>query len=94
MFQNNQHFHAIEFLDQPVAEKLDMAFLFYGHEVLEVECANSQVQSYPYKHIRGTYVTLGWISTDAFLGPHINARTFSPRRSIRGKIKVAKYNKQ
>ena len=31
-------------------------FLFYGHEVLQVECADCQVQSYPYKHIRDTYV--------------------------------------
>ena len=73
---NNQHFQAIEFMDQPVPEKLDMGFLFYGHEVLQVECADSQVQSYPYKHIRDTYVTLGWISTDAFLAPHVNARKF------------------
>ena len=76
LFQNNQHFQAIEFLDQPVPEKLDMGFLFYGHEVLQVECADSQVQSYPYKHIRDTYVTLGWISTDTFLAPHVNAREF------------------
>ena len=46
-----------------------MGFLFCGHEVLQVECAISQVQSYPYKHIRDT---LGWISTDAFLAPHVN----------------------
>ena len=39
LFQNNQHFQAIEFLDQPVPEKLDMGFLFYGYEVLQVECA-------------------------------------------------------
>ena len=64
LFQNNQRFQAIEFLDQPFPEKLDMGFLFYGHEVLQVECAGSQVQSYPYKHIRDT---LGGISTDAFL---------------------------
>ena len=76
LFQNNQHFQAIEFLDQPVPEKLDMGFLFYGHEVLQVECADSQVQSYPYKNIRDTYVTLGWISTDAFLAPHVNAHKF------------------
>ena len=25
---------------------------------------------------RDTYVTLGWISTDAFLAPHVNARKF------------------
>ena len=76
LFQNNQHFQATEFLDQPVPEKLDIGFLFYGHEVLQVECMDSQVQSYPYKHIHDTYVTLGWISTDAFLGPHIDACKF------------------
>ena len=53
-----------------------MGFLFYGHEVLQVECVDSQVQSYLYKHIRDTYVTLGWISTDAFLALHVNARKF------------------
>ena len=46
LFQNNQHFQAIEFLDQPVPEKLDMGFLFCGHKELQVECAVSQVQSY------------------------------------------------
>ena len=34
----NQHFQVIEFLDQPVPEKLDMGFLFYGQEMLQVEC--------------------------------------------------------
>ena len=72
LFQNNQHFQAIEFLDQPVPEKLDMGFLFYGHKELQVECAVSQDQN-PYKHIRET---LGWISTDAFLAPHVNTRKF------------------
>ena len=76
LFQNNQHFQAIEFLEQPVPEKLDVGFLFYGHEVLQVECADCQVQSYPYKRIRDTYVTLGWISTDAFLAPHFIALKF------------------
>ena len=80
MFQNNQHFQAVEFLDQPVPEKLDMGFLFYGHEVLQVECADSQVQSYPYKHIGDTYVTLGRISTDAFLASHVNASKFESRK--------------
>ena len=37
LFQNNQHIQAIEFLDQPAPEKLDMGFLFYGHEVLQVD---------------------------------------------------------
>ena len=54
LFQDNQHFQVIEFLDQPVPEKLNMGFLFYEHEVLQVECADSQVQSYPYKHISDT----------------------------------------
>ena len=52
LFQSNRLFQAIEFVDPPVPEKLDMGFLFYGHEVRD-----SQVQSYPYKHIRDTYVT-------------------------------------
>ncbi|CAH3117228.1 unnamed protein product [Porites lobata] len=33
-----------------------MGFLSYGHEVLHVECVDSQVQSYPYKQIRDTYL--------------------------------------
>ena len=35
---SNQHFQAIEFVDQPIPEKLNMGFLFYEHEVLEVVC--------------------------------------------------------
>ena len=62
----------IEFLEQPVPEKLNMGFLFYGHEVLQVECVDSQVQSYPYKHIRDTYVTLDWISTDTLTYVNFN----------------------
>ena len=46
LFQNNQHFQAIEFFDQPVPEKLYMGFLFYEYEVLQVECVDSQVQSH------------------------------------------------
>ena len=58
LFQSNHRFQAIEFVDRPVSEKLDMGFLFYGHEVLQVECArDSQVQSSPYKDIRDIYVT-------------------------------------
>ena len=38
LFQSHQRFQAIEFVDRPVPEKLDMGFLFYGHEVLQVEC--------------------------------------------------------
>ena len=37
---------------------------------------NTFEESCPYKHMRDTYVTLGWISTDAFLAPHVNARKF------------------
>ena len=35
---SNQHFQAIELVDQPLPEKLNMGFLFYGHEVLQVVC--------------------------------------------------------
>ena len=73
LFQNNQHFQAIEFLVQFVPEKLDMGFLFYGHEVLQVECAVSQVQSYLYKHIRDT---LGYGAKNASVEIHVNARKF------------------
>ena len=38
LFQSNQRFQAIEFVDRHVPEKLDMRFLFYEHEVLSVEC--------------------------------------------------------
>ena len=69
-----------------------MGFLFYGHEVLQVECADSQVQSYPYKHIRDTYVTLGWISTDAFLAPHDNARYFNHINKIEVRHRVLRLN--
>ena len=34
LFQSNQRFQAIEFLDRPVPEKLDMGFLFDRQEVL------------------------------------------------------------
>ena len=37
-------------MDRSVPEKLDIGLLFYGHEVLQVECADSQ-ESYPYKHM-------------------------------------------
>ena len=33
LLQSNRLFQAIEFVDPPVPEKLDMGFLFYGHEV-------------------------------------------------------------
>ena len=58
LFQSNQRFQAIEFVDRPVPEKLDMAARGAASGVRD-----SQVQSYPNKHIRDTYVTLGWIST-------------------------------
>ena len=52
MFQNNQRFQAIEFLDQTVPGKARQGIsINYGHEVLQVECAVSQVQSYPYTAI-------------------------------------------
>ena len=54
LFQSNQRFQAIEFVDRPVPEKFGMGFLFYELEVLQVECVTvnlSQVQSYPYKHM-------------------------------------------
>ena len=60
LFQSNQRFQAIEFVDRPVPEKLDMGFLFYGHgstgsAVSRVR--DGQVQSYPSKHIRDSYLT-------------------------------------
>ena len=55
-----QRFQAIEFVDRPVLEKLDVAASGAASRVRD-----SQVQSYPNKHIRDTYVTLGWISTKA-----------------------------
>lgn len=58
LFQSSsQRFEVIQFMEQPVLEKLDMGFPFYGHEMLQVESLNSQVQSYLYKCIRDTYVT-------------------------------------
>ena len=75
LFQSNQRFQAIEFVNRPVPDKLDMGFLCSASGVAS-RVRDSQVQSYRYKHIRDTYVTLGWISTVAFLAPHINARKF------------------
>ena len=63
-----------------------MGFLFYRHQVLQVECAGSQVQSYPYKHICDT---LGWISADAFLAPHVN---FNHVNQIEVRHKVLRLN--
>ena len=37
LFHSNQRFQAIEFEDRPVPEELDIGFLFYGNEVLQVE---------------------------------------------------------
>ena len=36
LFQSNQRFQAIEFADRarPVPEKLDVGFLFYGHDMI------------------------------------------------------------
>ena len=41
VFQSNQRFQTIEFVDRPVPERLDIfrSFLFYEQEVLQVECA-------------------------------------------------------
>ena len=73
LFQSNQRFQAIEFVDRPVPEKLNIGFLCSARGVAS-RVRDSQVQNYRYKHSRDTYVTLGWISTVAFLAPHINAR--------------------
>ena len=72
LFQSNQRFQAIEFVNRPVPDKLDMGFLCSASGVAS-RVRDSQVQSYRYKHIRDTYVTLGWISTVAFLAPHIHS---------------------
>ena len=58
LFQSNQRFQAMEFVDQPAQ---------YGISVLWIWSAasrvnDSQVQSYPYKHIRDTHVM-----SDAYL---------------------------
>ena len=52
-------FQATEFDDRPVPEKLDMGFLltWKWHIVLHCRVRYIQVQSYPYKHIRDTYLT-------------------------------------
>ena len=71
LFQGNQRFQAIEFVDRPVPDKLDMGFLCSASGIAS-RVRDCQVQSYWYKH----NVTLGWISTIAFLAPHINARKF------------------
>ena len=57
--------------------------------MLQVECAVGQVQSYPYKHIRDT---LGWISTDAFLAPHVNLVNFNHVNKIEVRHKVLRLN--
>ena len=44
-------------MDRPVPDNLDMGYLFYGHEVLQVECVIVK-----YKHMLDAYVTLeGWL---------------------------------
>ena len=58
LFQSNQCFQVIEVVDQPVPEKLDVGFLCAASGAAS-RVRDSQVQSYPYKHIRDTYVTLG-----------------------------------
>ena len=37
LFQINQRFQVIEFVERAIPEKLDMGFPFYGHEVLQVK---------------------------------------------------------
>ena len=74
-FPSNQRFQVIEFVERPVPEKLDMGFLCAASGATS-RVRDSQVQSYPYNHIYDTHVTLGWISTDAFRAPHVNARKF------------------
>ena len=51
VFQSNQCFQRIEFVDRPVPERLDI-FRSFASRVRDI-----QVQSYPYKHMRDTYVT-------------------------------------
>ena len=75
LFQSNQRFQAIEFVDRSFPDKLDMGFLCSASGVAS-RVRDSQVQSYRYKPLRDTYVTLGWISTVPFLAPHIKARKF------------------
>ena len=58
LFQSNQCFQVIEVVDQPVPEKLNVGFLCAASGAAS-RVRDSQVQSYPYKHIRDTYVTLG-----------------------------------
>ena len=58
LFQSNQCFQVIEVVDQPVPEKLDVGFLCAASGAAS-RVRDSQVQSYPNKHIRDTYVTLG-----------------------------------
>ena len=43
LFQSIQRFQAIEFVDRPVPKKLDMEFLFYGHEVLQVKYVTAKL---------------------------------------------------
>ena len=62
LFQSNRRFQTVEFVDRPVPEKFERGFLCAASGAAS-RVRNSQVQSYPYKHIRDTYVTLGWIST-------------------------------
>ena len=69
-----------------------MGFLFYGHKVLQVECADNQAQSYPYKHIRDTYVALGWISTDAFWLRTLTHVNFNHINKIELRHKVLRLN--
>ena len=92
LFQNNQHFQTIEFLDQHVPEKLDMGFLFYGHELLQVECADSQVQSYPSTHpwhTRNVSVDFQWCVFGSAPLTHVN---FNHVNKIEVRYKVLRLN--
>ena len=58
---SNQHVQAIEFVDQPVPEKLNMGFLLYGYGVLQVVCVVFKYKATRnfliIKHICDTYIT-------------------------------------
>ena len=67
-----------------------MGFLLTMDEVLQVECAVSRVQSYPYKHM--TRDTLGWISTDAFWLRTLTHVNFNHVNQIEVRHKVLRLN--
>ena len=69
-------------MDRPVPEKLDMGFLFYGHEVLQVECVIVKYKATRIKHIHDTYVTLRRLRGCL----HDTGATFAPRRVHSGSL--------